>query len=102
MRNCQKQVFRDSQKITEEKARASSLGPSGALRTGAANPAATSPARGPHLARGRPSPVQQRRLLVGLPGPSKQRRRLLIIAVSAGPRHLLRDVGHGPVRTKLN
>lgn len=77
------------------------LGPSGALRTRAANPAAASPARGPHLARGRPGSVQQRRLLVRLPRPSKKRRRLLIIAVSAGPRHLFRDVGHGPLRTKL-
>lgn len=73
------------------------LGPSSA-----ANPAATAPVRGPHLARGRTGPVQQRRLFIRLPSASKQRRRLLIIPISAGPRHLLGDVGHGPLRTKLN
>lgn len=86
--------------ITEEKAVAFPRAPL-CTEDRAANPAATSLARGPHLARGRPGPVQQRCLLVRLPRPSKQRRRLLIIAVSAGPRYLLRDVGHGPLRTKL-
>lgn len=78
------------------------LGPGGAQRTRAATPAAASAARGPHLARARTGSVQQRRLLVRLPGPSKQRSPLIIITISAGPRHFLRDVGHGPLRTKLN
>lgn len=78
------------------------LGPASTLKTSLAIPAAASPARGPHLARARPGSVQQRRLLVRLPRPSKQRRPLLVIAISAGPRHFLRNVGHGPLRTKLH
>lgn len=94
-------VFQDSKTNRGERC-GLPLGPAGALRTRAAIPAAASPGPGPHLARARTGSVQQRSLLVRLPCPSKQRRPLLIIAISTGPRHFLRDVGHGPPRTKLN
>lgn len=94
-------VFQDSKNNGGERC-GLPLGPASAQRTRAAIPVAASAARGPHLARARTGSVQQRRLLVRLPGPSKQRSPLLIIAISAGPRDFLRDVGHGPLRTKLN